>query len=445
MTDQPRQAAPDSQRGEGDFDIGEIFFSRTDERGVISAGNDVFRRVSGYEWGELVGRPHKVIRHPDTPKGVFHLFWEELKQGRSVSAYVLNRSKSGAPYWVFAIAAPIDGGYLSVRIKPCSDIFSAIQDEYADLLKREADERLTPEASDQALRARLEEMGYDNYGAFACAAAAAETMARNDALDRTSPAIITAHTKISEALDQMFRETRNLPEVLKQLQITQVNMGVLASRIETGGGPITAIATIYSQLTQEIGNWIDSFLNGSDNVFDHMRTAPRDASFMASTAQAQRDAVDDFASFDIADAPFDSGAEAKRLIALADETERAAAAKIGEVAAAVRRLSGTADSLKREVSRLGSTRMICEVESARLSKNSESLNEVVNRLTALQTELEQRQGRIENAAEAILKELAEVNADSRRNVAAPPTAGVSDELAAAPGESDDASVSSQAA
>ena len=51
--------------GEAPFGVEEVFFSRTDPRGVIQAGNEVFRRVADFEWSELIGAPHKVVRHSD--------------------------------------------------------------------------------------------------------------------------------------------------------------------------------------------------------------------------------------------------------------------------------------------------------------------------------------------------------------------------------------------
>ena len=71
--------------GEVPFEPGGMFYSRTDERGVIIEGNSVFRRISGYMWEELKGAPHKVVRHPDMPKGVFQLYWDKLKAGDYVS------------------------------------------------------------------------------------------------------------------------------------------------------------------------------------------------------------------------------------------------------------------------------------------------------------------------------------------------------------------------
>ncbi len=81
--------------GEVPFELKDLFFSRTDERGVIIHGNGVFRKISGYMWEELKGAPHKLVRHPDMPKGVFQLYWDKLKAGDYVAAYVKNKSKDG--------------------------------------------------------------------------------------------------------------------------------------------------------------------------------------------------------------------------------------------------------------------------------------------------------------------------------------------------------------
>lgn len=89
------------------FTFEELFFSRTNWRGVILAGNSVFQRVSLYSWDELIQKPHNVIRHPDMPKGVFWLLWDTIKKGEPVGAYVKNRAKDGRYYWVFAIVTPI--------------------------------------------------------------------------------------------------------------------------------------------------------------------------------------------------------------------------------------------------------------------------------------------------------------------------------------------------
>ena len=88
------------------FDRDEIIVSKTDLKGIITYGNGVFFRLAGYTEREVIGKPHNMIRHPDMPRAVFKLLWDTLKDGKEIFAYVVNRSKNGDHYWVFAHVTP---------------------------------------------------------------------------------------------------------------------------------------------------------------------------------------------------------------------------------------------------------------------------------------------------------------------------------------------------
>lgn len=60
------------------FEVNELFFSCTDQRGVIQTCSEVFVRISGYAQDELIGAPHNIIRHPEMPRIVFKYLWDYL-------------------------------------------------------------------------------------------------------------------------------------------------------------------------------------------------------------------------------------------------------------------------------------------------------------------------------------------------------------------------------
>ena len=100
--------------------------SSTDTRGVIRHCNDDFVSVSGYEYDELIGKNHNIIRHPDMPSAVFKEMWATLKSGRCWTGLVKNRRKNGDHYWVSAFVTPIYDneeiiGYESVRVPALAD------------------------------------------------------------------------------------------------------------------------------------------------------------------------------------------------------------------------------------------------------------------------------------------------------------------------------------
>jgi len=99
-----------------------IIFSTTDLKGNIIDVSAAFCSISGYTKQELIGKPHKIVRHPDMPKEIFQTMWFRISRGLSWSGKVKNRRKDGSFYWVYANVEPLfnSGGnidsYISIRL-----------------------------------------------------------------------------------------------------------------------------------------------------------------------------------------------------------------------------------------------------------------------------------------------------------------------------------------
>ncbi len=174
---------------ERDFQISELFFSTTDKRGVIRCGNDVFTRVSGYDEGEIIGRAHSIVRHPDMPAAVFSLFWSMIQAGESIAAYVKNRAKDGEYYWVMAMATPTQDGYLSVRLKPTSRLFPLVQQVYEQVLADEQSAEDRGKSKEEVIKIgldsldqQLRRLGFESYSRFMLHALTTEMTARHRAM-----------------------------------------------------------------------------------------------------------------------------------------------------------------------------------------------------------------------------------------------------------------------
>ena len=82
------------------WDKTKTLISETDVKGTITNVNDVFCAVAHYSASELIGQPHNLIRHPDMPKLIFKLLWDNLKVGNNFVGVVKNLAKTGEYYWV---------------------------------------------------------------------------------------------------------------------------------------------------------------------------------------------------------------------------------------------------------------------------------------------------------------------------------------------------------
>lgn len=126
------------------FDDDTLIVSKTDRHGRITYANDAFLTISRYARHELMGAPHSVLRHPDMPRGVFKLLWDEIQAGREVFAFVKNLAKDGAHYWVLAHVTPTLGhdgsvlGYHSNRRRPDRAAVAAVEPIYGAMLREEA-------------------------------------------------------------------------------------------------------------------------------------------------------------------------------------------------------------------------------------------------------------------------------------------------------------------
>lgn len=151
------------------FDAGEIVVSKTDTKGRIVYGNDLFIELAGYSEEELLGAHHNIVRHPDMPRVIFKFLWQYIQGGNEINAYVKNLSKDGSYYWVLANVTPSfdhNGktiGYYSVRRKPSKEALEVIKSLYKRLLEIEKTQGI--EGSERFLQETLNQQGksYEEY------------------------------------------------------------------------------------------------------------------------------------------------------------------------------------------------------------------------------------------------------------------------------------------
>ena len=132
---------------EKEFSVDENAFlvSKTDPKGRITYCNEPFLNIVGAKQGDLLGKPHNIIRHPDMPRVVFKMLWDRVQNKEEIFAFIKNKSFNGRCYWVFGnITASLDQqdnivGYYSVRRKPNPKAIEVIKPLYTKLLELERD------------------------------------------------------------------------------------------------------------------------------------------------------------------------------------------------------------------------------------------------------------------------------------------------------------------
>jgi len=123
----------------------DIIVSKGDDKGDISYANPIFFKLAGYTQAELLYKPHSIIRHPDMPKIIFKILWDNIQDGKDVHTFIKNLSKDGSYYWVYAhvrVAKNPDGSfrnYVSTRKTMSSSARETIEPLYTKLSDAEKD------------------------------------------------------------------------------------------------------------------------------------------------------------------------------------------------------------------------------------------------------------------------------------------------------------------
>jgi len=97
-----------------------IIISETNLQGEITYVNNKFVTISGYSRQELLGKPHNIVRHNDTPSETFKVLWNDITNNKIWHDTLRNSRKNGTSYWVESTILPLfkNGkkiGYRAIR------------------------------------------------------------------------------------------------------------------------------------------------------------------------------------------------------------------------------------------------------------------------------------------------------------------------------------------
>ncbi|MFN3208590.1 MAG: hypothetical protein ACE369_06245 [Roseovarius sp.] len=343
---------------------------------VIQYAKPGILQRSGDVEGRIWSRAHKVVRHADTPRGLFHIMWSRLKAGRPVCTYVKNTTGDGGFYWVFAIVTATRDGYLSVRIKPQSEFFRMTRDIYAEMIAEEA-RGLAPDKSAEWLLSKLGEHGFDDFDAYANAALQAEFALRRD-IDENADADLRKIARLTELMSEAETLVHKIITVFQQVRGEPINLRILSGRLEGAGVAIGTISKNYETMSADMYQMIErlrcdetGLLVRMRAALGHARNASQIAALMDLTAR-QSAAKSDAASRnrggrEILHAQSESLAEISRVT-------------VSEVAAMGKIVPDVCRQLRRRINGLDLVKLLCRVESGRMSDIDSGLVGIIHRL-----------------------------------------------------------------
>ncbi|MGD9654689.1 MAG: diguanylate cyclase [Sulfuricurvum sp.] len=84
-----------------------IIFSSTDIDGKITEVSNAFCKISGYRKEQLIGKMHRIVRHPDMKASFFDKLWNTITRNETWHGEIKNRKKDGTFYWLETMIYPV--------------------------------------------------------------------------------------------------------------------------------------------------------------------------------------------------------------------------------------------------------------------------------------------------------------------------------------------------
>lgn len=369
---------------ESDFSFDELFFSRTNKKGVIESGNSVFQRVSQYDWDELLQKPHRIIRSPEMPRGVFHLLWDTILADKTVGAYVLNKAKDGSPYWVFALVTPITDGFLSVRLKPSSQLFSTVKSAYSELLAFEKTRGISPQESHELLLKTISSLGFSSYEQFMTEALMQELESRHVQLNTPPLAIFGLLRTTLESGANLQKRSENIFTTFKKNMFVPLNLEVQAVRIGQEAASIATISSQYDQLAKEIQVQINRFVTAGKLVQEKVQ----DCQFYICNSVLQKE-IYHFFEQESKPTPIDKSHEMKILAELEQLQTNNARLSLFEIQKEYGEFKKVYENVRKLAIGLEMVSLSGKIEAAKLRTTSKELTDLLNELSSFKDNLKE--------------------------------------------------------
>jgi len=115
--------------------------SKTDAKGIITFSSAAYSKLTGFKSSELVGKSHKLLRHPEVSSRVYEQMWKRLKKGKQWQGKLMNYTKNKELFFIHAKIIPTFDlyhnivGYTAIRTNE-TDSINARTDGLTGIMNR---------------------------------------------------------------------------------------------------------------------------------------------------------------------------------------------------------------------------------------------------------------------------------------------------------------------
>jgi len=308
---------------------------------------------------------------PEMPAALPSLIDATLKQSDVTAGYITFRTHEGKDWSTFTLLVKAKDGHVALHLPALAQWAARADAAYAD-----ADQGSGSSHSGRTdLRPLKEAVSQQHAASFVGPTAeAAQAEASQQPLGSAEDAWQASLAQLPAALTAMREDASALSVQFKGIRGIPTNLRIAAVRLGDSGLPLIAISENYSLMCRDIWSHLEVLSVGEDGGFDALLRQTSDAHLMSvavSLLRAVQPSLKD-----------DEGPEgAPDLGGLLDTLQFEAQGRLTQIMTRAHEIARAFAELKRLVSGLDMTRVLCRVESGRLSSDKgEALGGIITHL-----------------------------------------------------------------
>jgi aerotaxis receptor len=222
-----------------------------------------------------------------------------------------------------------------------------------------------------------------------------ELLHRDAALDRSPDTSILRFRQMQDAADGLTELTDDLILEFGRSAIIPHNMRVIASRLETNGGPISTLSANYGEMSRQMSGWFEVNVVGVNSNFSRIKDTVSQSLFMKCMSRILNECATQLNSERRILGEIDLETEKLLINKLSSDYSNRSEVGQNQVAEEAYRILDACKTMNRHVLGLSTSRVMCKIESARLMEGRESLSDTIEELNEFQERIRARLLRIE--------------------------------------------------
>jgi len=227
--------------------------------------------------------------------------------------------------------------------------------------------------------------------------------ARDKAMGNAVSSSILIFDEMMRLSSELKQATAELSQKFDEVSVVPTNMRIIATRLEPSGGAISSLAQNYWAMSEEMSGWFNENVNNDDSNFAAIHETLNSCRFLFGTAEVLLILATEYNMERRSLGGLDLDLEKKQINDLQKQYVTKAFGWLNDVSDVARQIGASVGVMRRYILGLSSTRVMCNIENARLIEGGQSLNDVIVQLGKFQQDVEVKLALIEKLCQNIYK------------------------------------------